>query len=241
MKSVAIARSFAGLALAAGLALTAPAQAAAPITTTTEKVKLSLKKGQSLLKPVNVMAEYESVPGWSMTSRSGITGFSEKSKSKIKFKFNGPNIGPVEVACGGGQGKNKILGFTYKTEKLQYICTFSGPGAGDDADFTLVLAKAGSILKALQQPQRAGELRFGGVTLQARTEQVGSAIIGGGNVLGYVYSQDGVDIGAVDLKDDGMSSFGSTIYLPPARSKTRDAAAMLSFILIYFRDPGHQF
>jgi hypothetical protein len=236
MKSVAIA-----LSLAAGLAMAVPAQADAPITRTTEKVRLSTKKGKSLLKPITVMAEYESVAGWAMTSSSGVTGFSEKAKSKIKFKFSGPNVGPVEAACGGGQGKRKILGITYKTEKLQYLCTFSGPGAGDDADFTLVLGKAGSILKALQQPQRTGELRFGGVTLQARTEQVGGAPIGGGKVLGYVYSQDGVDIGAVDLMGGGMSNAGGTAYLPPVGSKTRDAAAMLSFILIYFDDPGHQF
>jgi hypothetical protein len=236
MKFVAI-----GLAAVISLAVTMPAQAAAPITKTTEKVKLSLKKGESLLKPINVLAEYQSVPGWSMTSHGGVPGFSEKVKSKIKFKFSGPNTGPVEVACGGGQGKKAILGFTYKTEKLQYICTFSGPGAGDDADFTLVLAQAGSLLKAFQQPQRAGELRFGGVTLQARTEQVGDVPIGGGRVLGYVYSQDGVDIGAVDLNNDGMSNFGSAVYLPPKGSKAREAAAMLSFILIYFKDPGHQF
>jgi hypothetical protein len=235
MKSVAI-----GLAVAISLALAAPAQAAAPITKTAEKVKVGMKKGKSLLKPITVMAEYEGVAGASVTSSSSVTGFSEKAKSKIKFKFSGPNVGPVDVACGGGQGKKKILGITYKTEKLQYLCTLSGPGAGADADFTLVLGKAGSILKALQQPQRNGELRFGGVTLQARTEQVGGAPIGGGQVLGYVYSQDGVDIGAVDLIGDGMAG-AKTVYLPPAGSKTRDAAAMLSFILIYFDDPGHQF
>ena len=237
MKSVVIA-----LSIAVGLALAVPAHAAAPITKTTEKIKLGMKKDRGLLKPVTVvLAEYEGAAGWAMTSSSSVTGFSEKTKSKIKFKFSGPNVGPVEAACGGGQGKKKILGITYKTEKLQYLCTISGPGAGADADFTLVLGKAGSILKALQQPQRTGELRFGGVTLQARTEQVGDAPIAGGNVLGYVYSQDGVDIGAVNLMGDGMSNYGSTVYLPPTASKTRDAAAMLSFILIYFDDPGHQF
>lgn len=237
MKTVAI-----GLAAAISLALAAPAFADAPITRTTERVKVGMKKGKSLLKPVTTLAEYEGVAGVAFKSNTGISGFSEKAKSKIKFQFSGPSLGPVEVACGGGQGRRKILGITYKTEKLQYVCTFSGPGAGDDADFTLVLAKAGSILKAIQQPQRNGELRFGGVTLQARTEQVGGAPIGGGKVLGYVYSENGVDVGAVDLIGDGVSiSPAKTAYLPAKASKTRDAAAMLSFILIYFDDPGHQF
>lgn len=237
MKSVAI-----GLAVAISFASAIPAFADAPITKTTEKVKLGMKKGKSLFKPITVMAEYEGVAGVGRKSTTGITGFSEKAKSSIKFQFSGPNIGPVEAACGGGQGKRKILGITYKTQKLQYVCAFSGPGAGDDADFTLVLGQAGSLLKALQQPQRDAELRFGGVTLRAHTEQVGGAPIGGGKVLGYVYSQDGVDVGAVDLIGDGVSiSPTPTVYLPPKGSKARDAAAMLSFILIYFDDPGHQF
>lgn len=235
MKSVALA-----LSLAASLAVAAPALADAPITKTAEKVKVGMKRGKSLLKPITTVAEYEAVAGASFKSNTGISGFSEKAKSKIKFQFTGPNVGPVEVACGGGQGKRKILGVTYKTQKLQYVCTFQGPGAGDDADFTLVLGEAGSLLKALQQPQRAAELRFGGVTLQARTEQVGGMPIGGGKVLGYVYSQDGVDIGAVDLMGGAMST-GSLVYLPPKGSKTREAAAMLSFILVFFDDPGHQF
>lgn len=235
MKSVALA-----LSIAAGLALAVPARADAPITKTAEKVKVGMKRGKSLLKPITTIAEYEAVAGASFKSNTGVSGFSEKAKSKIKFQFSGPNVGPVEVACGGGQGKRKILGITYKTQKLQYVCTFAGPGAGEDADFTLVLGEAGSLLKALQQPQRAAELRFGGVTLQARTEQVGSAIIGGGKVLGYVYSQDGVEVGAVDLIGGAMST-GSTVYLPPQGSKTREAAAILSFILVFFDDPGHQF
>lgn len=235
MKSVALA-----LSIAAGLVLAVPARADAPITKTAEKVKVGMKRGKSLLKPITTIAEYEAVAGVSFKSNTGVSGFSEKAKSKIKFQFSGPNVGPVEVACGGGQGKRKILGITYKTQKLQYVCTFAGPGAGDDADFTLVLGEAGSLLKALQQPQRAAELRFGGVTLQARTEQVGSAIIGGGKVLGYVYSQDGVEVGAVDLIGGAMST-GSTVYLPPQGAKTRQAAAMLSFILVFFDDPGHQF
>jgi hypothetical protein len=236
MKSVTV-----GLAVAFCLALAAPAQAAAPITRTAEKVKLGMKKGQSLFKPVTVLAEYESAAGVAKRSTTSIPGFSDKAKSSIKFKFSGPNVGPVEAACGGGQGKKKILGITYKTQKLDYVCTFSGPGAGDDADFTLVLGEAGSLLKAFQQPQRTAELRFGGVTVRARTEQVGDVPIGGGKVLGYVYSQDGVDVGAVDLMGNGMSGMAQTVYLPAKGSKARDAAAMLSFILIYFDDPGHQF
>ncbi|MBO9544008.1 hypothetical protein [Caulobacter sp.] len=237
MKTVAI-----GLAAAISLTLAAPAFADAPITKTTEKVKVGMKKGKSLFKPIVTLAEYEAARGIAKRSSNSITGFGGSTKSSIKFEFTGPSLGPVAVSCGGGQGKKKILGITYKTEKLQYVCTLSGPGAGDDADFTLVFAQGGSLLKALQQPQRTGELRFGGVTLRARTEQVGNVPIGGGKVLGYIYSQDGVDVGALDLSGDGITlTAPSVAYLPAKGAKTRDAAAMLSFILFLFDDPGHQF
>ncbi len=59
--------------------------------------------------------------------------------------------------------------------------------------------------------------------------------IGGGATIGYVFSRDGVDVGAVDL-----SGMQPTAYLPPKGAKDRDAVATLSLILIFFKDPGRQ-
>lgn len=227
MKITAIAFS-----LAAGLVLAAPAQAAAPPGT--EKVKLAGKKGPSLLRPGFILAEYEGSSSVRVRTTS-VSGVFEGNKASLDMTVNGPALGPVEVQCGGGQSRLGLGWITFDRDKLQYVCTISGPGAGPDATFALAQSKGASFLKALQQPQRAAELRFGGLNIRARTEQVGSTPLGGGQVLGYVFSRDGVDVGAVDL-----SAMAPTAYLPPKGAKDRDAVAVLSLILIFFKDPGRQ-
>ena len=224
--------AFIALSLVAALSLTAPAQAAAPAGT--EKVKLSGKKGPSLFRPGFQLGEYDG-SATVKSSKSSVTGVFEGDKASVEMTINGPGLGPIEVACGGGQSRLGLGWITFDRDKLQFLCTISGPGAGSDAAFALAQSRGGGLLKNLQQPQRAAELRFGGLTLRARTEQVGGLPIGGGQVLGYVFSRDGVDVGAVDI-----SGMQPTAYLPPKGSKERDAVATLSLILIFFKDPGRQ-
>lgn len=221
-----------GLCLAAGLALAVPAQAAAPAGT--EKVKLSGKKGPSLFRPGFQLGEYDG-NATVKSSSSSVTGIFEGNKASVEMTINGPGLGPVEVACGGGQSRLGLGWITFDRDKLQFLCTLSGPGAGPDATFALAQSKGGGILKNLQQPQRAAELRFGGLNVRARTEQVGGMPIGGGTPIGYVFSRDGVDVGAVDI-----GGLQPTAYLPPKGAKDRDAVAVLSLILIFFKDPGRQ-
>lgn len=227
MKTVLIA-----LSLAMGLTLAVPAQAAAPPGT--EKVKLSGKKGPSLFRPGFQLGEYDG-NATVKSSKSSVTGIFEGGKASVEMTVNGPGLGPVEVACGGGQSRLGLGWITFDRDKLQFFCTLSGPGAGSDATFALASAKGGGLLKNLQQPQRAAELRFGGLSVRARTEQVGGMPIGGGATIGYMFSRDGVDIGGVDL-----AAMQPTAYLPPKGSKDRDAVAVLSLILIFFKDPGRQ-
>lgn len=227
MKTVAIA-----LSLAIGLTLVAPAQAAPPAGT--EKVKLSGKKGPSLFRPGFQLGEYDG-NATVKSSKSSVTGIFEGGKASVEMTVNGPGLGPVEVACGGGQSRLGLGWITFDRDKLQFFCTITGPGAGSDASFALAQSKGGGLLKNLQQPQRAAELRFGGISVRARTEQVGGMPIGGGATIGYMFSRDGVDIGGVDL-----AAMAPTAYLPPKGSKDRDAVAVLSLILIFFKDPGRQ-
>lgn len=228
-----------GFLLAASLVLApALAHADAPITRTTEKVRLQGKKGEGLLRPGFQLAEYSGVS--SVTNiKSRIPGLFEKDKASVELKINGPGLGPVQVFCGGGQSRLGFDWITFDRDRLQYVCSISGPGAGEDATFGLTWARGSSFLKALQQPQRAGELWFGGLNLRARTEQVGSSGFGNGEVIGYVFSRDGVDVGAVDLNRMMSVSMG-TVYLPTQPGPDRDAVAVLSLILIFFQDPGRQ-
>jgi hypothetical protein len=230
MKSVVIA-----LSLIAGLMLAAPAQAAAPAGT--EKVKLSGRKGPSLFRPGFQVGEYDGNASIK-SSKSSVSGVFEGDKASVAMTINGPGLGPVEVACGGGQSRLGLGWITFDRDKLDFFCTITGPGAGADASFALAQSRGASFLKSLQQPQRAAELWFGGVSVRARTEQVGGMPIGGGQVLGYVLSKDGVDIGAVDL--GGGMALPPTFYLPPKGSKDRDAVAVMTLILWAFKDPGRQ-
>ena len=227
----------AGLAVAS-LALASPASADAPVTERTEKVKLQGKKGPSLFKPGFQLAEYSGFSS-AVASKASVPGLFEKNKASLEMTVEGPGLGPVEVVCGGGQSRLGLSWITFDRDKLQYVCTFKGAGAGDDATFGLAWARGPSFLKSLQQPQRAGELWFGGVNVRARTEQVGGNPLGGAQVIGYVFSRDGTDIGAVNL-DRTMSSSLGVAYLPPKGAADRDAVAVLSLILMFFQDPGRQ-
>lgn len=227
MKSAAI-----GLSLALGLALALPVQAAAPITERTEKVKLKGKKGESLFKPGFVLGEYQ---GWSTAkaSSSSVTGIFEGEKASAEIHVSAPGLPPLTIQCGGGQSRLGLGWITFDRDRLSYVCTVAGEGAGDDAAFALAQSK-GTLLARLQQPQRAGELRLGGRTYRVQTRQVGGMPIGGGSPIGYVVSRDGQDVGAVELV-----GLGPTAYLPAAGSPDRDAVAVAALILIFFRDPGN--
>ncbi|OYW38633.1 MAG: hypothetical protein B7Z42_07695 [Brevundimonas sp. 12-68-7] len=98
----------------------------------------------------------------------------------------------------------------------------------------LALAR-GSILRRLQQPQRAGFLTWNDVEYRTETRRIGGLPFGGGAVMGYVISRDGVEVGGVDL--NGMRP---TFYLPPEGSPDRDAVAVLALSLWAFRDPANR-
>jgi hypothetical protein len=92
----------------------------------------------------------------------------------------------------------------------------------------------GSFLQRLQMAQRAGEMRWNGATIRFETRQVGSMPIGGGAPLGYRFTKDGREIGAIDLNTI-MS--GPAFYLPP-RGADRDAVMAAAMALYVFQDPA---
>ena len=87
----------------------------------------------------------------------------------------------------------------------------------------------------MQQPQRAGELVWGDAVYRAETKRIGGLPWGGGRVMGYVFSRDGVEIGGLDL-----NGLRPTFYLPPQGSPDRDAAAVLGVSLFAFQDPANR-
>ena len=220
----------AGLAFAAALAAATTVVAqTAPMTERTERIGLEGRRGPSLFRPGFAIGDYTG----SATARSSSSRLPWQSRDMARAEFDlaVPGLGTVQGDCGGGQSHSRILWITFDREPLSYECQYSG-AAPADARLTLALSR-GSLLGRLQQPQRAGELVWGDIVLRAETKRIGGLPFGGGRVMGYVFTRDGVEIGGLYL-----NGFRPTFYLPPRGSPDRDAAAVLAVSLFAFQDPG---
>ena len=214
------------------LASTAAAQdAAVPFKDRTERVQLQGRRGPSLFRPGFAIGEYV---GSAAARSSGMAmPFRRSAHARTSFALTVPSLpGEIQGECEGGEARTQILWITFERQPLAYNCTFSG-AAPADASFSLALSRHGSWLNRLTQPQRAGELTWGGRTYRAETRYVEGLPWSSGGVLGYVFSRDDVDIGGVAL--NGMTP---TFYLPPAGTSDRDVVAVLGAILFTFQDPG---
>ena len=226
----------AGLFFAAALAAvtTAAAQTAppdTPMTERTDRIGLEGRRGPSLFRPGFAVAEYTG----SASSRSSSTRLPWQSRDMARAEFDiaGPALGTVQGDCGGGQSHRRILWITFDRERLSYECAYTG-AAPEGARLTLALSRGG-LLARMQQPQRAGELVWGDITLRAETKRIGGLPWGGGRVMAYVFSRDGVEVGGLDL-----NGLRPTFYLPPQGSPDRDAVAVLAVSLFAFQDPANR-
>jgi hypothetical protein len=215
---------------AAGAAASQTPAPTAPMTERTDRIGLEGRRGPSLFRPGFAVAEYTG----SASSRSSSTRLPWQSRDMARAEFDlALPGGTLQGDCGGGQSHREILWITFDREPLSYQCEYSG-AAPAGARLTLALSR-GSVLARLQQPQRAGELVWGDIVLRAETKRIGGLPWGGGRVMGYVFSRDGVEIGGLDL-----NGFRPTFYLPPQGSPDRDAAAVLAVSLFAFQDPANR-
>ncbi|MEJ6788764.1 hypothetical protein BrevBR_04375 [Brevundimonas sp. BR2-1] len=229
-------RMFAATALALfsltlAVGQTAAQSRPAPMTERTERIGLEGRRGPSLFRPGFAVGEYTG----SATSRSSSTRLPWQSRDMARSEFSvaSPTMAEVTGDCGGGQSHTRILWITFDRDTLSYDCVYGG-SAPANARLSLALSR-GSLLGRLQQPQRAGELTWGDMTLKAETKRIGGLPFGGGRVMGYVISRDGVEVGGLDL--NGMRP---TFYLPPQGSPDRDAVAVLAVSLFTFQDPANR-
>lgn len=217
----------AALATATAAASQTPAPTApptGPMTERTQRIGLEGRRGPSLFRPGFAVAEYTG----SATSRSSSTRLPWQSRDMARAEFDvSTSAGAVQGDCGGGQSHNQILWITFNREPVSYECQYSG-AAPAGARLTLALSRGG-LLARMQQPQRAGEFVWGDIVLRAETKRIGGLPIGGGRVMGYVFSRDGVEVGGLDL-----NGFRPTFYLPPQGSPERDAVAVLAISLFAF-------
>lgn len=229
-------RTFCALALLAVVPFAAPAlatpDASVPVIQRTEKITLKGRKGESLLRPGFAVGEYV---GGAKASASSVRvpGFHTRDKAKVSFGVDAPSLGgAVTGSCAGGESRTGLGWITFKEDKLRYVCGYEGAGVAPGSAFNLALSE-GSFLQRLQQPQRAGELTWGKSVIRAQTKRVGGLPWAGGRVMGYVFSKDGVEIGALDI------GIVPTFYLPPKGDPDRDAVAVLALSIFFFQDPAN--
>jgi hypothetical protein len=226
MKIVAAITSVAVLAFS-GVALAQ--DASVPFQDRTERLNLEGRRGPSLFRPGFAVGEYTGAA----TARSSSTRMPFRSRDFSSAGFDvATSAGPVTGACEGGQSHVSFAWITFDRDELSYVCRYSG-AAPANAQLSLAVSRGG-LLQRLQQPQRAGELTWGDTTIRAETRYVdGLPWTGGGSVIGYVFTRDGVDVGGLAL-----SGMRPTFYLPPQGSPDRDAVAVLALSLYFFQDPG---
>ncbi len=201
---------------------------------TTEKLKLEGRKGSSLLRPGYAVGEYTGESKATSTHSDGL-GLFTSDKFKVSFTVNAPSLkAPVTADCAGGQGRISLAWITFKRDKLSYVCVYGG-SAPANAELDLALASGGKLLNRLAQPQRAGEFRYGDISLRVSTELLGGMTLSNGTTSDYLITRpDGTPIAALR-----KTSMTPSFYLPKATGPERDAVAVLALSLFYFNDPGN--
>jgi hypothetical protein len=198
-----------------------------------ERLSLEGRKGPSLFQPGFGVGEYS---GWSRSSNRHVDagGIFSSDKASASLEVQRPGLAPITGACGGGQGRIGLDWITFQRDRLSYVCTYGG-GAPPGTEFDLAEA-SGGLFAQLRQPQRAGELRYGTITLRAQTRHISGLPISGGGANSYVVTRpDGTPVAG--LQTNGLRPIA---WLPRAPGPERDAAALLLLTLFTFHDPGKQ-
>lgn len=198
-----------------------------------ERLSLEGRKGPSLFQPGFGVGEYT---GWAKSSvqSTNVGGIFSSDKADTSLQVERPGMAPVTGECQGGQGRIGLDWITFQHDSLTYVCTYSG-GAPPGAEFDLAQSKGGFFAQ-LTQPQRAGELRYGPITLRAQTRYISGLPFGGGGAHSYVVTRpDGTLVAG--LQTNGLRP---VFWLPREPGPERDAAAVLLLTLFNFRDPGRQ-
>ncbi len=200
----------------------------------TEKLSLQPKRVKGLLLGYGYQLGEYSGQVKAMNSQTRALGMFSSDYAKTNFTISSPRLkAPMTVNCEGGQNRLGMGWIDFKRNDLAYVCNFVG--GPSDASFALVLSD-GKFLDKLYQPQRAAEIRYGGVTLRAKTRKMpGSMPLGGGATPSYVILKGDQEVGGMV-----RTTFKGTVYLPVQGSPDRDAAAAMALALFFFTDPGAQ-
>ncbi len=222
--------------LMAALILATPGVAQTPMTEATQQLELKPRRVPGLLGYGYDLAEYTGETATRSSSFRALGQAISRDSARTRFKVSSPTIAEMETECSGGQRRTQLGWIAFEREDLSYACAFTRNGQpAPEVSFELALQKAG-LLARMSQPQRAGEMTYGGQTIRVQTQRIGGVPLPTGRIAGYVFLKDGEEIGGIDFN----RIMSPAIYLPPPGSPDRDIAALAALSLLFFADPANQ-
>jgi hypothetical protein len=190
--------------------------------------------------------EFAGIDGWERGDfRAGdYTGGYERSAERISFNVVKENRGHSAFVIEGPEISSTIEGYCRMREgsldlgivevidrKMAYRCEFTAEGRPIPAYLELQESHA----NVLRPYARRGEIALGGEVVQVRSVH---EIVGGklptGTPIGYVFEQDGHDVGAVEL--NGRPALIVPVGTDPGLRRTLTVAALA---LGVFWDPAN--
>ncbi len=224
------------IGVATGLLLLTPAWGQTPMTEAAQQLELKAKRVPGLMGYGFELAEFSGETATRSSSFRALGQAISRDSARTRFKVASPGIPEMEADCSGGQRRMQLGWIAFEREDLSYACVFSRngqpvPGVG----FELALQKAG-LLARMSQPQRAGEMTYGGQTIRVQTQRIGGLALPTGRIAGYVFLKDGEEIGGIDFN----RIMAPAIYLPHPGAPDRDIAALAALSILFFADPANQ-
>lgn len=164
--------------------------------------------------------------------RLGAFGFVDKAGGG-SFTLTGPLVeNELSGRCRFDEQEVSLgRGVSVQASPVVYHCVFDRGGRPIDAE--LELEQASDSTAALMRYERKGELRFEGQRIALRSiHHFEGGKLPTSTPLGYSFSQDGREIGAIDLNGGNK-----TIYAP-LDQRQREAVLAASLALSVFWDPA---
>jgi hypothetical protein len=177
------------------------AAAQVPMTERTEQLQLKPRRVPGLLGYGFDLAEYSGETSSRSFSFRALGRAISRDSATTRFKVQSPSFPAIEADCTGGQRRTQLGWIAFEREDLSYVCAFSRDGAPvPGMSFELALQKAG-LLARMSQPQRAGEMTYGGQTIRLQTQRIGGVPLPTGRIAGYVFYR-------TDRRSAGSTSTG---------------------------------
>lgn len=132
----------------------------------------------------------------------------ERRTGKVEFSVSGPDFnGAVEAECEARMRTITLDIISFDPKPMAYQCRFLHEGRTLPARFEVQQSRRG-VADMMMRQSRRGEIAFDRVTLGiASQHRLDGSPISTASPIGYVFTQDGVPVGAVELNGTPVLRF----------------------------------